>query len=272
MILGLHLPVRAGYQAALAAARRHGLPAFQILAYPRHHEPSPEELAAFKAAKTERLLVHSRFVPSLASADPERRARSVRHLRRELELAAALGAEAYVLHAGAYSPGEDADGGARLFAESVKAAGGAVRLLLENVPGGGRRMGGTLEELARLRDALPGAGVCLDSAHAHAAGYDLSSAEGMLRFLAKAHRLFGAVDAFHVNDTRAMLATHREDHRHIGAGRLREGLAALLSRPEFSQTPGILEPPGADPGADAASLELARRLSGEAGGAPGPTG
>lgn len=262
MILGLHLPVRLGYAGVLEAAAAHGASALQLLPYARHHEPAPEELAAFKAGRgaLAAVLVHSRFVPSLASSDPERRARSVRHLRRELELAAALGADAYVLHAGAYSPDADAEAGVRLFAESVKAAGGAVRVLLENVPGGGRRMGGTLEELARLRDALPGAGVCLDTAHAHAAGYDMSSAEGMLKFLAKVHRLLGAVDAFHVNDTRAMLGTHLEDHRHLGHGRLKEGLAVLLARPEFAGTPGILEPPRGDFAADAASLALARKF------------
>lgn len=261
MRLGLHLPVRLGYAAVLEGAAAHGLDALQLLPYARHHDPSPGELAAFKAGRggLKTVLVHSRFVPSLASSDPERRARTVRHLRRELELAAALGADAYVLHAGAYSPGADADGGVGLFAESVKAAGGTVRVLLENVPGGGRRMGGTLEELARLRDALPGAGVCLDTAHAHAAGYDMSSAEGMLKFLSKAHRLLGHVDAFHVNDTRAMLGTHLEDHRHLGTGRLKDGLAALLSRPEFADTPGILEPPRGDFDADVASLALARR-------------
>lgn len=262
MILGLHLPVRLGYAALLEAAAAHKVDAVQLLPYARHHEPSAEELAGFKAGRAglRSVIVHSRFVPSLASADAERRARSVKHLRRELELAAALGADAYVLHAGAYSPGGDAEGGAALFAESVKAAGGSVRVLLENVPGGGRRMGGTLEELARLRDALPGAGICLDTAHAHAAGYDMSSAEGMLKFLSKAHRLLGGVDAFHVNDTRAMLGTHLEDHRHLGTGRLKEGLAALLTRPEFAAVPGILEPPPGDFAADAASLALARSL------------
>lgn len=268
MRLGLHLPVRLGYAAVLELARAHALRSLQLLPYARHHEPEAGELAAFKGGRgaVETVLVHSRFVPSLASSDPERRARTVRHLRRELELAAALGADAYVLHAGAYSPDADADGGVRLFAESVReasspgTAGGAMRILLENVPGGGRRMGGTLEELARLRDALPGAGVCLDTAHAHAAGYDMSSAEGMLKFLSKAHRLLGHVDAFHVNDTRSMLGTHLEDHRHLGHGRLKEGLAVLLSRPEFADTPGILEPPRGDFAADVASLALARRL------------
>lgn len=266
MILGLHLPVSGGYQAVLDAAAAHGLAAVQLLPYARHHAPSPEELAAFRAGRgaLTRVLVHSRFVPSLASADAARRARSVRHLTRELELAAALGADAYVLHAGAYSPGEGAAGGARLFAESVKQAGGSVRLLLENVPGGGRRMGGTLEDLARLKELLPAAGVCLDTAHAHAAGYDMTTAEGVLRFLARAHKLLGfeAVQAFHVNDTRALLGSHREDHRHLGTGRLGpDGLQALLSRPEFAALPGILEPPRGDFTSDAAALALARRLS-----------
>ncbi len=96
MILGLHLPVRGGYRAVLDAAKAHGVAAVQLLPYARHHEPSPEELAAFKAGRAflSRVVVHSRFVPSLASSDAERRARSVRHLARELELAAALGADA----------------------------------------------------------------------------------------------------------------------------------------------------------------------------------
>jgi endonuclease IV len=90
----------------------------------------------------------------------------------------------------------------------------------------------------------------------------MSTAEGMLKFLSKAHRLLGPIDAFHVNDTRSMLGTHLEDHRHLGHGRLKEGLAVLLARPEFAGTPGILEPPRGDFDADVASLALARRLAG----------
>lgn len=271
MRLGLHLPVRGGHRAVLDAARAHGVAAVQFLPYARHREPSAEELAAFREgrAAVESVLVHSRFVPSLASSDPERRARSVGHLRRELALADALGADFYVLHAGAYSSGSGLAEGVALLADSVRRAreGTSTPLLLENVPGGGRRMGGSLEELARLREALPEAGVCLDTAHAHAAGYDMGSAEGALRFLARAHRLLGldAVRAFHVNDTSALLGSHREDHRHLGYGRLGdEGLAALLSRPELADVPGILEPPLGDFAADAAALAKARRLAGGA--------
>lgn len=276
MIIGVHASVARGYASALAEARALGCRALQILPYPRHHDPSGEELSAFRVERARlglrALLIHSRFVPSLASRDGGRRERSVRHLGRELRLAEGLGGDAFVLHAGAYSPGSDEAEGVRLFAESTRRA---VRqadwkgpLLLENVPGGGRRMGGTFEELARLQDALgPGVrelGVCLDTAHAWAAGYDLSSAEGSLKFLSRAHRLLGrdSVRAFHLNDTRALISSHRENHAHLGKGRLGpEGLKALLDRPEFADTPGILETPKEGLEADRENLAAARRLS-----------
>ena len=129
-------------------------------------------------------------------------------------------------------------------------------------------MGGSLEDLARLHDALkpslPHIGVCLDTAHAYAAGYDCSSIEGALKFVSRAHRLLGfdSIKAFHLNDTRALLSSHREHHEHWGRGRLgSEGLKALLDREEFANVPGILETPKDGPEADLANLEFARRLA-----------
>lgn len=177
-----------------------------------------------------------------------------------------------MIHGGAYSPDSSLETGVKLFAQSVimavEQSSCQTPLLLENVPGGGRRMGGSLEDLARLQDALkpslPDIGVCLDTAHAYAAGYDCSTAEGSLSFLARAHRLLGfdAVKAFHLNDTRALIGSHREHHEHWGRGRLgREGLKALLDREEFSSIPGILEMPAGGREDDRASLEFVRKLS-----------
>jgi deoxyribonuclease-4 len=245
------------------------------LPYPRHHVPTEEELSSFSAARSAAkltVLIHSRFVPSLASSDDARRLRSVEHLSKELSLAAALGGDAYVIHGGAYSPDSSLNEGVELFARSVimsvERSSCRIPLLLENVPGGGRRMGGSLEDLARLQDALkprlPGIGICLDTAHAYAAGYDCSSAEGALKFLSRAHRLLGpdAVRAFHLNDSRALLGSHREHHEHWGKGRLgTEGLKALLDRAEFANAPGILETPKDGPEADRANLAFARALA-----------
>ncbi len=276
MILGVHASVRRGHLRALDEAAELSCAALQVLPYPRHQSPTDAELSEFRAARAASsvrvLLVHSRFVPSLASSDEARRARSVAHLAEEFRLSAALGGDAYVLHAGAYSPDSDAVKGIQLFSDSVRRAveksGYRGTLLLENVPGGGRRMGGSFEDLARLQDAVRphvrDLGACLDTAHAWAQGYDLSTAEAALKFVSRAHRLLGfdAIRAFHLNDSRALLGSHREHHEHWGKGRLGlEGLKVLLEREEFREVPGILETPK-DPGADAVNLALARRLSG----------
>lgn len=267
MILGLHCAVNRGFEAALERAKATGIRAMQMLPYPRHErDPAPEALAGFRARREAagiRLVVHSRFVPSLASSDEKRRTASVRLLAHELDLALSLGAESYVIHAGAWSPGATHEDGVKLFGRSVREAreGRPLRFLIENVPGGGRRLGGTLEELARLAEAAgEGDGFCLDTAHAWAEGYDLSSAEAVLKFLAKVHRLLGAerVGAFHLNGTRALLGSHRENHASFEDGYLRtECLRAFLERPEYADVPAILEVPRAD---EEAALRMARVL------------
>lgn len=258
MIVGLHCPVLRGFDAALAHAKALRLPLMQMLPYRRHHRPSAAELAAFRAAREAagiRLVAHSRFVPSLASSDPRRRAASVRLLAEELRLSEGLGAEAYIVHAAAYSPGGTAGEGTRLLVESLAAAreGSSVPVWLENVPGGGRRLGGTLEELAAMGAGVDG--FCLDTAHAWAAGYDLSTAESAWRFLGQAHRLLkGRVKAFHLNDTRAALGSHREHHASWGEGYLgAEGLRLLLEQDAL----GILETPF---GEDERNLAYVRTL------------
>lgn len=246
----------------------------QMLPYRRHHPPTVEELGSFNAARAasgvKRLLIHSRFVPNLGSSDSGRQKRSIDLLAMELRLAAGLGAEAFVLHAGAYSPGSDLKEGTRLTAaginQAASQAGVEMPIWLENVPGGGRRMGGSLEELAQLLEAAGSRlqiGLCLDTAHAWAQGYDLSSVEGMLKFLAQANRLIGSerVRAFHLNDTRALLGSHREHHWHWGKGYLgREGLKTLLARPEYAGAVGIVETPKEE-GADAKNLAWCRALA-----------
>lgn len=266
MILGLHCAVNRGFEAALERAKATGIGVMQMLPYPRHHAPTPEELERFRVAREAagiRLVSHSRFVPSLASSDEKRRGVSVRLLARELDLARAQGAESFVIHAGAWSPGSTHDDGIALFGRSVREAreGRHLRFLIENVPGGGRRLGGTLEELARLAEAAgPDDGFCLDTAHAWAAGYDVSTAEGALKFLSKVHRILGSerVGAFHLNGSRALLGSHRENHAAWSDGYLRpEALKVFLERPEYERVPGILEVPRAD---EEAGLELARAL------------
>lgn len=275
MILGVHCPVMLGLDIALAMAVDLKCEAMQMLPYRRHHASSPEEVATFRAARARsgvrQLVIHSRFVPAPASSDEVLWRRSRELLALELGLALDLGAESYVLHAGAYSPGADARQGMRRMVQAVREASAQARIfpliIIENVPGGGRRIGGTLDELAELLNLLTQArvpaGVCLDTAHAWAAGYDLSGARGMLEFVETGERLFGKENLrlFHLNDSAAPLGSHRENHENWSKGRLGlEGLKALLESQKDSGRLAILETPR---GAERENLELIRRLNRE---------
>jgi len=283
MRIGLHVSVRRGHREALARALDLGLEAFQLLPYRRRpgtdadfrwEKPDPAQARHVREAVTRgtapRLAIHSRYVPFLASDDAESRRRSTELLARELAFARDLGGGEFVLHLGAYSPGSTPAEGTRLFADGVAEAyskvSDAPRLVMENVPGGGRRMGGRLEDLAALRAELTGrgvgSGVCLDTAHAWAAGYDVASASGMDAFLDRAAALFGApaVTLFHLNDTLAEPGSNREHHEHWGQGLLGDaGLKRLLTRPDYAHAAGILEMP---PGRDVENLAFVKHLSG----------
>jgi endonuclease IV len=191
-------------------------------------------------------------------------------LTDELRLTSALGGDAFVIHGGAYSPEGTSTQGIALFAETLARAVGesacAARILLENVPGGGRRMGGSLEELARLCEATAARGVtkwglCLDTAHAWAAGDDVSSPEGIAAFVARARALCGAnaICAYHLNDSGVARGSRLENHAPWGAGSLgTAGLAALMKSRSETDVVGILESPA---GFDGADFAMAVRLA-----------
>ncbi len=237
--------------------------ALQILPYRRHVDPEEEDYAGFarqlQNSCVKKIYVHSRFVPNLALRDEKKRLSSSARLSRELSLAARLQAEAFILHLGAYSEGESALSGislvARSISEAYREAEKTIPLCVENVPGGGRRLGGTLEELASFAEALQrenfkiSLSFCLDTAHAWAAGYSISDAEGMSRFLERAAAFLGKenIRLFHLNDTRAEFNSHRESHSLWGRGVLGlEGLRFLLAAKDFLDCSGILESPKPD--------------------------
>jgi deoxyribonuclease-4 len=126
-----------------------------------------------------------------------------------------------------------------------------VFLVMENSAGAGNLAGGTLEELGRFVKTLahPQLGVCLDTAHAWAAGYAIDSKDGVDRFIDEAEREIGLerLLMFHFNDTEVPLGGSRDRHWHIGEGKIGfEGFRALLARPELREKTAILETPGDD--------------------------
>jgi deoxyribonuclease-4 len=273
--LGAHLSAAGGVSRAIAAAAALRCSALQVfLRAPGRWAAAPLTAAEIaraaaspgRAAVSGALLAHAPYLLNLASADDVLRQRSIAALAEELERAGALGIDAVVLHPGSARGGDRGDAEARCraaVAEAIETA-GAVRLLLEGQAGGGGQLGRTPEELARLREAAVAdrVGICLDTAHLWAAGYDLK-AGGLQRVLDEVaeHWDRAAPDALHINDTSVPLGSLRDRHAPPGEGLLGERFyRELLAHPALAATPMVLEiPPGAGNALVRRALSLLRR-------------
>ena len=224
-------------------------------------------------------VAHASYLINLASPDVTLRRRSRDALTDELARADALGLAGVVLHPGAYTTSTEADGLARI-ADGIAEVfdghpPGSAQLLLEHTAGQGTVLGHRFEHLRTIIDLLKGSmriGVCLDTCHLVAAGYDLISDEGYTRVFESFERIVGLdrVKAFHLNDSKHPLGSRRDRHEHIGRGYLgMEPFARLLTDDRFTEVPMVLETAktgGTPPSAieadarDVENLEALRRL------------
>lgn len=227
---------------------------------------------AVEAAGIVFVAAHDSYLINLASPDAALRRRSASAFRAELERCRLLGLDALVTHPGSATDG-DRETALRRNAEAIVAAlresEGETRVLLETTAGSGTALGSRFEELAWLLEAAPSdlqdrLGVCLDTAHVFAAGYDLVG-----EYEAVVERFDGAVGLerlrlLHLNDSRAPLGSRVDRHAHIGEGRIGEAPFAVLARdPRLRDVPRVLETPkGEDPVAsDRRNLELLRGMA-----------
>ncbi|HET9096705.1 MAG TPA: deoxyribonuclease IV [Candidatus Baltobacteraceae bacterium] len=260
MRLGIHVRVSAGYAAAIDYAKRVKCTAIQIFSSnPRSYRTSPinkPALAAFKTARTQAgidpCVIHTPYLINLASDDPKISTGSVGLLRNDLAAAAAGGIRYVNTHLGSYGKRDRNEGfvsACRLLEQVLEDIASDVYLVMENSAGAGALCGGTLEELGRFIKTLdhPRLGVCLDTAHAWAAGYEINTQRGVDDFLYQAAEQIGLdrVHVFHFNDTEVPLGGNRDRHHHIGEGNIGfEGFRALAARPELREKTAILETPG----------------------------
>jgi deoxyribonuclease IV len=274
ILLGAHLSVAGGLPRMLAKACQLGCSAVQIFAAnPRGWSGEPVSQAAGAEYRrlapgcgVHALIVHAIYLANPASPDRELRAKTFRCLRRDLLSAARLGAQAVVLHPG--SDRGEAGGEARL--ESMVRAllpyvPPGLRLLLEGMAGGNRSLG-DLATLGRVIGRLgSGVGVCLDSAHLCASGYDLAQAADFRRLDRDLRRHLGyeRLGCFHLNDSRQPCGSGRDQHENLGEGYVgRAGLQRCLAHPPFRQVPFILETPGFDDlGPDLKNMRRLRRFA-----------
>jgi deoxyribonuclease-4 len=189
----------------------------------------------------------------------------------ELDRAEALGLPFVVIHPGSHR-GAGVEDGIRRVARAIdvlheRSRGYRVRIALENTAGGGASIGRTFEELAAVIGAVAEperVGVCLDTCHLFAAGYDIRSAAGYRTVMARGMGMLGRrrVVAFHLNDAKQPLGSGLDRHEKIGRGRLGvEPFRHLVNDRRFARVPMALETPkDPEPRADRAALALLRSL------------
>jgi deoxyribonuclease-4 len=212
------------------------------------------------------LMSHGSYLVNLASPDPELWQRSLEATLEELCRCETLGLGQLVIHPGAHM-GAGPGAGLRRISRALgeihrRTAGFAVRVLVENTAGQGTVLGHRFEQLARILEQTPEGhrlGVCVDTCHAHAAGYDLSAPGGVERLLEQIARTVGLdrVRAFHLNDCKAEAGSRRDRHAHVGQGTC--GLAAfarLVNEPRFAGLPAVVETPPEENG----SMSFARNI------------
>jgi deoxyribonuclease-4 len=197
---------------------------------------------------------HDSYLINLASPDPVLRARSLDSFTRELERCELLGIPGVVSHPGNYI--DDRDAGLRRNAaaivEALTRVPGRVRIYLETTAGTGTALGATFEELAQLRDLVPGSlrdriAFCADTCHLYAAGHDLVRAFDEV--WARWDSILGAdaLACLHLNDSRTPFGSRRDRHELIGKGSLGASpFRRIMQDPRFQAVPKILETPKGD--------------------------
>jgi deoxyribonuclease-4 len=266
-----------GLPKAIERGVQRGCQAIQIFNQsPRMWKPTAyadEDFAAFREAMADSpidaVLIHAVYLINCASDDEQIRAKSLASLTHSLRVGQAIGAAAVVLHPGSAKTGDVPEAIARAgktIAQALADSEGC-ELHLENTAGAGGTLGRSFDELALLLDAAGAAkrlGVCLDSCHLLASGYDIRTSEGMGAVLRECSRKLGrgTVRSLHLNDSQMPLGSNRDRHANVGTGELgRKGCGAFLSAPSLQRLPCILETPGEKrEGPSRKEITLAMRL------------
>jgi deoxyribonuclease-4 len=278
--IGAHVSISGSIDRAIGRGEEIGCTAIQIFTKNanqwRGKPISQQSAAAFKtaweASPIGPIIAHDTYLINLAAPDDEKWAKSKAAFIDEMERCALLGVQDLVMHPGSHlKTGEDVgiEKVAVAFREIFQEAPESVRILIEITAGQGTNLGYKFEHLAEIMGKVPQGnfGVCFDTCHALAAGYDLTTAEGYDAVMAEFDRIIGCdmIKAFHVNDSKKGLGSHVDRHEQLGEGAVGiEGFRALMQDKRFFTVPKILETPkGDDNSLDLRNLALLHDLAGE---------
>lgn len=260
MLIGAHVSPAGGLPKAIERGVDRGCRAIQIFNQsPRMWRPTvfaDDAIAAFReamaASQIDAVLIHAVYLLNCASEDQDIRTKTLTSLIQSLRVGAAIGAAGVVLHPGSAKTGDPAQAVARAGATIAEALAESETcpLHLENTAGAGGTLGRSIDELAALLDAAGGGerlGLCLDSCHLFASGFDIRRPAGMDGVCAEIDAKIGIdrVGSLHLNDSQTPLGSNRDRHANVGEGQLGEaGCAAFLSAPALQALPCVLETPG----------------------------
>jgi deoxyribonuclease-4 len=260
MLVGAHVSTAGGLVQAHERAVERGCEAMQVFNQsPRQWRPTrwkPEDVAEFlslrKSSPVRSVTIHAVYLINPATKDPEMRRKSADSLIHALRMGDEIGADGVVLHPGSTvgEPHEEALPRVGEMLKHVLGESDSCRLLLENTAGAGNTLGRSFEELRELIDLSGGhkrIGLCLDSCHMLASGFDITTADKLTEVIDRcAEKVgLGRLRCLHVNDSLTPLGSNRDRHAIPGQGELgTRGCAAFLSEPRFEGLPALFEGPG----------------------------
>jgi deoxyribonuclease-4 len=277
MRFGFHISIAGGFSKVVERAKARDCETIQFFSRnPRGWKYGPldkGDVEAFRSSiKTSPIFpvfVHLPYLANIACSKSKFYSRSVTSIVRDLQRAEQLGAQYLIIHIGhrMESPEDEAilavAKGINQAFERVK---NSIILLMENTAGQGTEIGYKFEHLRRILDGVHDRermGICLDTAHAFEAGYDLSKKEGIEQALESFDRTVGLerLRVLHLNDSKTPLGSRKDRHWHIGEGYIgTEGFRYLINHPAIKNLPGIMETPRKDTIEDLKNMRVIRSL------------
>jgi deoxyribonuclease-4 len=275
-LLGAHISTQGGLHTVFERAKAINATALAMFAKNSNQWKgktlTADDIAVFNEKRHVRPIVtHASYLINLATTNPDFHAKSIAAMIDELDRAERLGIHAVVLHPGAHL-GAGPDSGLDQIARSLDQVHAAIPdhrvvTLLETAAGQGSCLGCTFEELGRvmaLVDDKRRVGVCIDTCHVFAAGYDIRTREGYEQMIGEVEQHVGVenVGAFHINDSKRELGSRVDRHEHIGKGQLGlDAFSFVVNDPRFKRIPKMIETPKTvETKSDRRNLRLLRSL------------
>ncbi len=276
MLIGCHVSTAGGLVKAVERGVESDSAAIQVFNQsPRMWRPtrySEDDFAEFREAidgtEIDSVTIHAVYLINCASKEREVRSKSIASLTHALRVGDGIGAHGVVLHAGARK-GEPHRPSIKRAAKAIAKAiadSDECPVLLENTAGTQGPLGRNFDELAELVELLDGdarVGICLDSCHLLASGFEIRTADALGAVVDDFDAKVGLdrLRCLHLNDSKTPLGGNRDRHANLGEGEIGErGIGVFLSEPRFDRLPTLIETGGADGSPGRADVELARKL------------